>query len=546
MQNFAHEFAHKNRIEKPHKRKVEMSKGKNKAPSGAIKHNTYTGKELTGYLVGLAGQNIIYNIIAGGLQYYWQSIIFLPAMAISVIFFVARVWDAINDPMMGSIVDHTRTKWGKCKPYLMFVPIPIGIITILTFCNKTYTDYTSPTAHALIIAWAAISYILWGMCYTVGDIPLWGVTSLMTDDENDRAKALSLARIVANVGAIGMLITFAGKALSPMFQEKKGLDLIHADKMSYIIIAVILTIFATILFQFAGFSVKERVQQSEKKYTMKENFKIAISNDPFRRLLISGILRSPIMLLSIVGLSLVMYYFFDNNLANLVVDGQLQIIKIVQLLVMAIGLLGGMLIGTAATPKMSKKFGKKQLYNFYSIAGAVPYAMIFVVYKIAGGNLMQSMVYVVLMAVMMFAASWAMGSINILQSIMIADCVDYEEYKNGVRTDGVFFSGQSFITKLAMGVSSLISGFIYSAVHYTAEYIETLNLDLAAGKYHFYEANDGKYAMAMFLLISIPPAIGMLLSAIPTLKYSLTDKEHTRILNELIERRASKNNGSND
>lgn len=112
-----------------------------------------------------------------------------------------------------------------------------------------------------------------------------------------------------------------------MFQEKKGLDLIHADKMSYIIIAVILTIFATILFQFSGFSVKERVQQSEKKYTMKENFKIAISNDPFRRLLLSGILRSPIMLLSIVGLSLVMYYFFDNNLANLVVDGQLQIIK---------------------------------------------------------------------------------------------------------------------------------------------------------------------------------------------------------------------------
>ena len=167
-----------------------MSKGKNKAPSGAIKHNTYTGKELTGYLVGLAGQNIIYNIIAGGLQYYWQSIIFLPAMAISVIFFVARVWDAINDPMMGSIVDHTRTKWGKCKPYLMFVPIPIGIITILTFCNKTYTDYTSTGAHVLIIAWAAISYILWGMCYTVGDIPLWGVTSLMTDDENDRAKAL--------------------------------------------------------------------------------------------------------------------------------------------------------------------------------------------------------------------------------------------------------------------------------------------------------------------------------------------------------------------
>lgn len=517
-----------------------MSKNNNSVPSNAIKHNTYSGKELTGYLIGLAGQNIIYNIISGGLQYYWQSIIFLPAMAISIIFFIARVWDAINDPMMGSIVDHTRTKWGKCKPYLMFIPVPIGIITILTFCNGTYTDYSTKGMHALVIAWAAISYILWGMAYTIGDIPLWGVTSLMTDDEKDRAKALSLARIVANAGAIGMLITFAGKSLSPMLQEKKGLDILHADKMSYIIIAVVLTVFATILFQLAGVSVKERVQQSEKKYTMKENFKIMFSNDPFRRLLISGILRSPIQLLSIVGLTLIMYYFFDNNLANMVVDGKLQIVKIVQLLVMAIGLLGGMIIGTAVTPKLTNKFGKKQLYNFYSIAGAVPYFLIFAVYKLADGNLMKNMFYVFLMAIMMFASSWAMGSINILQSIMIADCVDYEEYKNGVRTDGVFFSGQSFITKLSMGVSSLISGFIYSSVHYTDKYIEILNTELAEGKYHFYEANDGKYAMAMFLLISVPPAIGMLLSVIPTLKYSLTDKEHTRILNELIERRASK------
>lgn len=515
-----------------------MSK-KSQSPNGAIKHNTYSGKELTGYLVGLAGQNIIYNIISGGLQYYWQSVIFLPAMAISTIFFVARIWDAINDFMMGSIVDHTRSKWGKCKPYLMFVPIPVGIITILTFCNATYTDYTSSIAHALIIAWAAFIYILWGMSYTVGDIPLWGVTSLMTDDENDRAKALSLARIVANVGAIGMLITFAGKALSPTFQAQ-GLDVIHADKKSYIIIAVILTVLATVLFQFAGFSVNERVKQSEKKYTLKENFKIMASNDPFRRILLSGILRSPIQLLSVVGLTLVMYYFFDNDLANLMIDGKLQIEKIVQLLVMALGLLGGMIIGTAATPKLITKHGKKQLYNFYSIAGAVPFALIFAVYKLAGGNLMQSMGYVLFMAVMMFAASWAMGSINILQSIMIADCVDYEEYKNGVRTDGVFFSGQSFITKLSMGVSSLISGFIYAAVNYTDKYIEELNLGLANGEYHFFEANDGKYAMAMFLLISIPPAIGMLLSAIPTIKYPLTDEEHTRILNELIERRAKK------
>ena len=265
---------------------------------------TYSRGELVGYLTGLAGQNIIYNIIATGLAFYFQSVIFLPAIACSLIFALARVWDAVNDPMMGTIVDKTRTKWGKCKPYLLFVPVVIMVTTILPFINSMYAEpndlhevvlqeqtayvaysdseltkeltydgvkylfvpaggswelqkdaegrtlmdadgniiktkvmiYTdsdkAPVTDtalaetvlqefqselgfvkktggkaALIIAWAAISYVLWGMTYTIGDIPLWGVTSLMTEDQNDRAKALSLARAVANVGMIGTLFT---------------------------------------------------------------------------------------------------------------------------------------------------------------------------------------------------------------------------------------------------------------------------------------------------------------------------------------------------
>ena len=91
------------------------------AAANAVAHNTYTKRELAGYLTGLAGQNIIYNIIATGLAFYFQSVIFIPAIACSLIFALARVWDAINDPMMGTIVDKTRTKWGKCKPYLLFL-----------------------------------------------------------------------------------------------------------------------------------------------------------------------------------------------------------------------------------------------------------------------------------------------------------------------------------------------------------------------------------------------------------------------------------------
>ena len=128
-----------------------------------------------------------------------------------------------------------------------------------------------------------------------------------------------------------------------------------------------------------------------------------------------------------------------------------------------------------------------------------------------------------------------MGSLNVLQSVMIADCVDYEEYNNGIRPDGVFFSGQSFITKLSAGIASLISGAVYAFVGFSDKNVALLNNALVDG--HIFRSEFGSYAAAMFFLISIPPAIGMALAAIPTFKYALSDKDHTRILDELVERR---------
>ena len=129
-----------------------------------------------------------------------------------------------------------------------------------------------------------------------------------------------------------------------------------------------------------------------------------------------------------------------------------------------------------------------------------------------------------------------MGSLNVLQSVMIADCVDYEEYQNGTRPDGVFFSGQSFITKLSAGIASLISGAVYAIVGFSDKNVALLNNALVNNA-DFKTYNGGKYAAAMFFLISIPPAVGMVLAAVPTLKYALPDREHKRILAELISKR---------
>ena len=137
---------------------------------------------------------------------------------------------------------------------------------------------------------------------------------------------------------------------------------------------------------------------------------------------------------------------------------------------------------------------------------------------------------------MFFMAGASMGSLNVLQSVMIADCVDYEEYNNGIRPEGVFFSGQSFITKLSAGIASLISGAVYMVVGFSDKNVALLNNALVNGA-DFKTYGDGKFAAAMFFLISVPPAIGMVLAAIPTWKYALPDKEHTRILDVLNAKR---------
>jgi Na+/melibiose symporter-like transporter len=264
-------------------------------------------------------------------------------------------------------------------------------------------------------------------------------------------------------------------------------------------------------------------------------------NKPFRQILISGILRSPIQLLGIVAMTLIMYYFFNNDIGA-TLSGDNVIGLLLKIGILVIGLFGGMIGFPLFVPKLIGKFEKKSLYNFFTLVGAIPFAFIFVffiLYRRGTADGLVTWFGMIILSILFFMAGASMGSLNVLQSVMIADCVDYEEYNNGIRPDGVFFSGQSFITKLSAGIASLISGAVYAYVGFSDKNIALLNNALINGD-NFKTYNNGMFAAALFFLVSVPPAIGMALAAIPTLKYALTDKEHTRILDELVARRAAK------
>ena len=198
---------------------------------------------------------------------------------------------------------------------------------------------------------------------------------------------------------------------------------------------------------------------------------------------------------------------------------------------------GGFFIGQFGImgifPYLIKKIDVKTLYNLSALAG-IPTGLIFLLYKLHPTEL-DEVKYFAILCVLILIGGVGFGLVMVCQSMMISDCIDYEEFHNGFRPDGIFFSGQSFITKLSAGISSIISAYVYNAVGYTGKNIDDMNQALASGVKHF--ATDYQnYSSAMWFLLTVPAAVGMIIAIIPTIKYEITKGEHEKILASLIEK----------
>lgn len=490
--------------------------------------NTYTKKERNYFLIGLFGQNIMYNVVASCLMYYLQFTVLIPAMTVSIIFTVARIFDAVNDPIMGTIVDRTRSRWGKCVPYLRIIPIPVMIISILCYVSFGFYGDGSKAMDVGLSLWAALTYIMWGVTYTIGDIPLWGVTSLMTDSEKDRNNLLTAARVVAAIGGGIVMLSMQSLALGLGGSLTKSLNInaMEGEKYGFLITAAVISLIGTVTFLFAGFGVKERIKVPPKKTNFKENLSIIAHNKPYMQILISGVLGSTKMIIAIVAMTIVTYYYASKD----------PIMALVYMVLLGGGFFLGQFVFMSITPALNKKITKKHLYNWSNIFSIVPYALIFVAYQIDPHHL-NSIGWLVACFFLFSIAGGSNGITTVLQSQMIADCVNYEEHKSGRRPDALFFSGQTFLVKLQNGLATIFCGVAYSVVHFSDTRVAEVNAFINAGGIPRLASEYSSFMMILFLIISIPPAIGCLLTIIPTWKYALDDQEHARILAELIERR---------
>ena len=466
------------------------------------------------------------QVVSSVLQVFYTDVLIIPTIVVSMIMGISRVWDGANDILMGTVVDKTHTRWGKCRPYLKFVPLPIAITTVLMFLP--ITDFSTNAK----IAYVVISFLLWETLYTLGDIPLWGVTSLMTPDEEKRAKLISAARTISSIGSIIVVVFYPIKdafgAIDFGWFENTGKansDLAYySEPQGYLLAIVAIAIFGGILFRLPFPFIRERITQApkEKDTGLKENLKLMWQNKLFLRALASNILGCTKTILLTAGI-----YFCKWVLGN----GGNETIWLIKL---GGPFLVGMIIAMNISTAFAKKFGKKKIYLISSYLNAIPYILIF----FAG---YKSILFI---AVMLFFGGFLTGFTTVYNTTMIADSVDYMEYKTGKRNDGVFFSGLNFTAKLTAAITAIITNLIFSAVDYTGT-INSLTAEIAdaSAKGIDYTLDFAsaypEITSAMLVLITLVPAVGCVLQALPIHRYSLNEEQHEKILEELEEQRAN-------
>lgn len=443
--------------------------------------NELTKKEFFSYGFAGLGQNIVYLFSSTFLMIFYTDIFKIKPATVGLLFLVARIWDACNDFIMGAIADNTRTRWGKLRPYLLFAPLPIAILTILTFSAPDFT-------YTLKVVYIYVTYILWGMAYTVGDIPYWGLQASMTRNSLERTKLITFTRLMTMIGtAIGIV----GIPLLLDFFSKGEI----VDSRGYLITAIIVSVIGCGLFSLAFFNTKERIEPPKEKTSLKENLKLLKTNIP---LLI-------VALSSLLGFS----RFMAQSAGTYVTKYNLQNEKL-------FALLGGVLmlsviIAIVLTPLLLKYFSKRNLYILTSLFGALMY---FVMFFVGYNNL-------ILILIFLFLSSLSMGFFNVLFTAFIADSVDYLEWKTGKRAEGLCYAMQTFFFKL----SAALTGFTMSLVLTYTGFVEN-DMNQAQIVY------DGIYS-----LVSLIPGIGCLLSIIPMLFYKFTDNDQKFWISEINKRK---------
>lgn len=427
--------------------------------------------------------------------YFYTDVFLIPASVAATMFLVSRIWDGVNDPVMGMLADRTNTKWGKFRPYMLWMCLPFAVVGVLTFTVPDF-DLTGK------IIWAYATFILIMMLYTAINIPYTALLGVISPDSNERTQVSSIKFIFAY--AAGIIVS---ATLLPMVSALGAGNDAQGWQYTFVIYGIAFIIFFLIAFK----GTRERVQPPKsQESSFKRDLYELVTNKPWLILLATTI--TFILFVAVRGSVTVHYfkYFVQEQTLTLPFLGtQTYSFEALTSGFNTVGQISS-LLGVLLVSWFAKIVGKKKAFLVIFIIAIVSTASFYFLKPDQLG----------LMYLLQILGSITGGPLSVLIWAMYADTADYGEWKRGRRTTGLVFSASTMSQKFGWAIGAYIALMLMSQVGFKPN-----------------EEQSPESLNGLILLFSLIPAVLGLLSMIIIFFYPLSDKRVEEIGNELTERR---------
>lgn len=449
--------------------------------------NKITGKlslkEKVGYGLGDTASHFVWDMVGFWILIFYTDTFGITAAAAGTIMLIARVWDMVSDPIMGIIADRTNTRWGKFRPYILWMALPYSVLAVLTFTTPDF----GPTGKVI---YAGVTYLLLMTVFTAINLPYSSLGAVMTADSYERAGLNSYRFIFAFIGQF--IVTGAALYLAKYFGQGN-------DAKGYQYTLILFSIISFLLFMITFKSTRERVEPPrEQQKNLKEDLRNLFRNRPWVILFFVGIIS--FVMFAMQNLSIA--YFFKYYIGK---EEDVQLFNIIGTV--------ALIAGIPFSKPLSKRFGKRNVY----LASSLISGMFFILLYLPGVNNIITVYALNILAKFTYAPA-----VPLLWT-MIADTADYSEWKYHRRSTGLVFSAATFAQKAGWGIGGALAGWLLALYQFTPN-VEQTDTAITGIK----------------LLISVFPGVLYMSCAILLFFYSIDHKTCLVMEEELEARRVDR------
>ena len=480
-------------------------------------------KNLIMFPLGTVGRDMVYYLFTSCIMtfvLFTRSLTNSQFAAITAIVVAARIFDALNDPIMGNIIERTRTRWGKFKPWLVIGILSTSVVVYLAF-NTDLQGWS-------FVWFFGIIYFMYSITYTMHDISYWGMVPALSSDANARNQFTARATLFAGIGGT------VASVLIPMFTVG-DMAIGGSTATAYGIIALIVCILAPLFLCFTIFGVREKREYTDAPpVSFKKIWKTITGNDQLLWI-------SLIFLLQQIGNGFIVggigstYIYFDFGYEG----GLFSLFSIVGMSVTAFLMI--------FYPAISRKIKRKKLMGILAAISLVGYAVMLA----AGLFLPSDMTKFWMVVVGYMLSNFGQYGYYLIMMISIINTVEYNEYRTGERDEAIIASLRPFLTKLASALIVLITNasyIIFGVTGYTnrisdfenqcARKLITESEKISSISGVISGIEPGKTLALLLCMVVIPCALMLVSYVLYKKHYKLDEDEYARICSELEARKA--------